>query len=168
MRDFVTFLDRELSSDGTYQDGRSPSSPNDKASSRRILEGQLSKQLRQRAVQQGSQQAQLTSLIRRVDAQWQITTALISQHNTNLTIQMARDSRNDSILMRRIAFVTIIFLPPTFLATFFSMSFFHVSEGHLTVSSWIWLYVVCTLPLTVFLGFAYGDVGTRWKQLLSR
>ena len=83
-------------------------------------------------------------------------------------MQMARDSRNDSVLVRRIAFVTIIFLPATFMATFFSMSFFHVSDGRLTVSKWIWLYVVCTLPLTFFLGAAYGDIRERWRRLWLR
>ena len=167
MRDISTFLGTELSNNGTFRQGRGDcQSPNANASNGR-LESQLARQLQQHAVQQDSQHVQLMSLVRRVDAQWQITTALMSQHNTNLTIQMAKDSRNDSVLMRRIAFVTIIFLPATFMATFFSMSFFHVSEGHLTVSSWIWLYAVCTAPLTIFLAMAYGDIGERWKRWQS-
>ena len=168
LRDIFKFIENELSKENDDDEIGALSLPPYKAETVLIWKEQLSRQLQQRAVQQDSQQAQLSSLIRRVDAQWQITTALISPHNTGLTIQMARDSRNDSILMRRIAFMTIIFLPPTFLATFFSMSFFHVNEGHLTVSRWIWLYVVCTLPLTVFLGMAYGDVGERWKRLINR
>ena len=166
LQDITTFLITELSEDGTYYLTSEKRPPRPFPMPR--LEMQLTQQLRQRAVQLGTMKNQLQSLIRRVDAQWQITTALMSQHNTNLTMQMAKDSRNDSILVRRIAFVTIIFLPATFMATFFSMSFFHVSDGRLTVSKWIWLYVVCTLPLTFFLGAAYGDIRERWRRLWLR
>ncbi len=122
----------------------------------------------QRKTQQNYQVAQLNSLTRRLDTQWEVVTALIGAHNTKLTIEMARDSRTDSILMRRIAFVTIIFLPATFMATFFSMSFFHVDKGVLSVSRWIWLYAVLTAPLTLFLGIAYGDVGEKVKRWHGR
>ena len=158
MRDVFTFLDSELSDGGEFYHGREQLqlSPDEARVSH--MERQLTRQFKQRKIQSVSLSAQIQQLIRRVDTQWQITTALISRHNAELTMQMAKDSRNDSILMRRIAFVTIIFLPATFLSTFFSMSFFHISGGSFTVSKWIWLYVACTAPLTLMLSIGYGDV----------
>ena len=67
--------------------------------------------------------------------------------------------------MRRIAAVTTIFLPATFLATFFSMMFFHTDEGIvLKVSSTIWVYFVCTavLSLVIVLHFRFAS---HWQKL---
>ena len=69
---------------------------------------------------------------------------------------MAKDSRTDSILMRRIAFITIVFLPATFMATFFSMAFFHTDQEALLMSNWIWLYFAITVPITLLLAQQYA------------
>lgn len=132
------------------------------------LDRQILQALQQRKAQQIAQHVSLTALVRRLDTQWEIVSALRAAHSNQLTIEMARDSRMDSRLMRRIAFVTIIFLPATFMATFFSMAFFHVNEGRLNVSSWIWLYAVCTIPLTLFLGGLYGNIREKWRQFQLR
>ena len=56
--------------------------------------------------------------------------------------------KNDS--MRSIAIVTMLFLPPTFIATLFSTSFFNFqSRDGPIVSPWIWLYILLTAVLTV-------------------
>lgn len=132
------------------------------------LDHQLIQACEHQKAEQTAQHEQLQGLIRRLDVQWDVVTALRADHNGRLTMEMARDSRNDSVLMRRIAFVTIIFLPATFMATFFSMSFFRVSDGRLTVSSWIWLYAVCTVPLTLVLGIGYSDIPERWRRFRGR
>jgi hypothetical protein len=53
--------------------------------------------------------------------------------------------------MRVISIVTLIFLPGTFVATFFSTSFwdFGPSNQGSKVSSWVWLYWVVTVLLTM-------------------
>lgn len=119
---------------------------------------QLFDALEMRISQQHSQAAQIEDLKARITTQWDIVNAILSHYNNKLTVDMARDSRTDSVLMRRIAFVTIIFLPATFLATFFSMCFFEVNESgsSMRVSRWIWLYVVCTMAFTVLLAWQYA------------
>lgn len=113
-----------------------------------------------------AQVAQVGSLHRRTQSQWEMTNALIATHTNHLNIEMARDSRTDSELMRRISFVTIVFLPATFIATFFSMGFFIVDDNGtaLRVSRWIWLYFVCTMPLTALMGWQYAPASRFWSR----
>ncbi|EXJ75547.1 uncharacterized protein A1O5_00053 [Cladophialophora psammophila CBS 110553] len=119
-------------------------------------------QLKDAFLQQGSKQwhqkRQAQGLIGRIDTQWNVISALMAQHTNSLNFQIARDSRIDTIVMRRISFVTIAFLPATFLATFFSMSFF--TSGDITANPTIWIYVVCVIPLT--LAIAWQSSARRW------
>lgn len=112
---------------------------------------------------------QAQRLVDRIDVQWSIVNTLMAQHSNTLnaqmtrdsvqmagdSVQMARDSRADSIAMRRISFVTLAFLPATFLATFFSMAFFHTKSGHIIVDTDIWIYVACVIPLTLVVAWKY-------------
>ena len=120
----------------------------------------LSHQLRAMFLQRKSQSEahvrQTKYLIFRVEAQWNITNALVAQHNNTLNYSTARAARSDNGFIRRISFVTLTFLPATFLATFFSMTFFHTEQGHLTVSPQIWIYVVCAIPITFFMAWEFG------------
>ncbi|KAJ4323391.1 hypothetical protein N0V94_001863 [Neodidymelliopsis sp. IMI 364377] len=64
--------------------------------------------------------------------------------------QVAIATSRDSAVMRVITAVTVVFLPGTFTATFFSTTFFNFgagTNGHV-FSPWIWLYFVLTLALT--------------------
>ena len=121
---------------------------------------QLSRQLRAMFLQRKSQSEahvrQTKYLIFRVEAQWNITNALVAQHNNTLNYSTARAARSDNGFIRRISFVTLTFLPATFLATFFSMTFFHTEQGHLSVSPQIWVYVVCAIPITFFMAWEFG------------
>jgi len=108
--------------------------------------------------QTNAQITQMHGLKARVDAQWRVVSALIAQRDSQANINISKAAKEDNILMQRIAFVTMIFLPATFMATFFSMGFFHVGSEdrvHLVISKWIWLYPVCTIPLTVILALNY-------------
>jgi hypothetical protein len=58
-----------------------------------------------------------------------VVNALLAHHNNDLNVDMARDARSDSVLMRRIALVTMVFLTATSMATFFSMGFFQIQDG---------------------------------------
>lgn len=62
----------------------------------------------------------------------------------------------------RIATMTMLFLPGTFISAVFSMVFFNFSNGgsSFDVSPWVWLYPAVTVPLT---GLVFG-----WYQYWSR
>lgn len=127
---------------------------------------QLQDALAQYHSQACSKKLQMQMLQARVAAQIAVTNTLIAHRDSRANIELAKAMNADSKLMRGIAFVTMIFLPATFLATFFSMTFFHLggSDGNPTfeVSKWIWLYPLCTVPLTLVLAFQYGlDVELR-------
>jgi hypothetical protein len=98
-------------------------------------------------------------------AQGQVQTiyTLISQRDSRNQLMLAETtkklallSRKDSTDMRVIAAVTLIFLPATFTATFFSTSFLDFTPAESDhVSSWIWLYWVLTFGLTVIVMSAW-------------
>ncbi|KAI3319259.1 hypothetical protein HD806DRAFT_509510 [Xylariaceae sp. AK1471] len=75
---------------------------------------------------------------------------------TNLEIahnglKVAQHTRRDSELMKSIALLTMIFIPATFVATLFSMGIFEWKGANgeiLSVSPYIWLYVVLTVVIT--------------------
>ncbi|RHZ65259.1 hypothetical protein CDV55_107418 [Aspergillus turcosus] len=70
----------------------------------------------------------------------------------------------DRVSMRIIAIVTLIFLPATFLATFFSMTFFNWNAGladsgrSAIVSQWIWLYFALSVASTLIVVFVWKAV----------
>ncbi|KAI0458931.1 hypothetical protein F5B21DRAFT_527748 [Xylaria acuta] len=84
------------------------------------------------------------------------TISQVTRHDNELMIQVAKDSRSvaiatarDSAAMQVIAAVTILFLPATFTATFFSMTFFNFSDAAKpSVSPWTWIYALVTTTLT--------------------
>jgi hypothetical protein len=53
--------------------------------------------------------------------------------------------------MRLITAITLIFLPGTFVATFFSTSFWDFSPDNngTKISAWVWLYFLITISLTM-------------------
>jgi Mg2+ and Co2+ transporter CorA len=73
--------------------------------------------------------------------------------------------------MKAITFLTMTFIPPTFVATIFSMGFFEIarkattenSEVELRVAPQIWMYVAVTVPLTVVVIGACA-VWLKWNE----
>ena len=122
-----------------------------------------------------SQYQQIQGLQARIKAQLDITNTLIARRDTQLTIEMtrlnteiAKATKRDSELMRGIAAVTMVFLPATFVATFFSMVFFHVGDEesiHLTVDHRIWLYPTITIPLTIAAATWYFTRSHGWSMI---
>ncbi|KAK5044426.1 hypothetical protein LTR84_011240 [Exophiala bonariae] len=55
----------------------------------------------------------------------------------------------DSEVMRTVALLTMILLPPTFLSTFFSTTFFSFEESGWRVSRAIWIYFIIAVPVTL-------------------
>jgi hypothetical protein len=107
------------------------------------------------------------SLISQKESRLHIQSAEASRHIAEESRKIATLTRQDSIDMRIIAAVTLIFLPGTFTAvsvanfsripglslhfqTLFSSSFFNFQPHvHSHVSTWIWLYWTVTILLTV-------------------
>jgi hypothetical protein len=69
--------------------------------------------------------------------------------------------------MKAIALLTTLFLPGTFVATFFSMTMFDWSpsnsSGSPKVSKYIWVYWVITIPLTLAVMVSLL-IWARWKH----
>jgi len=104
-----------------------------------------------------------------VQGQIQTIYTLISQRESRSQVELAKISRrlaeltqSDSTHMRVIAGVTLVFLPATFMATFFSTTFFDFRPSEKDyVSKWIWLYCLLTICLTVAI------LGLWWYALRS-
>ncbi|RMZ83475.1 hypothetical protein DV737_g1584, partial [Chaetothyriales sp. CBS 132003] len=104
------------------------------------------------------------SLIGQRDNKVNIATAAASREISALSLlhnqamkTIAEESRNvailtrkDSIDMRIIAAVTLVFLPGTFIATVFGSNLFQFlpASSSQVVSKWIWLYAVLTTAIT--------------------
>ena len=79
----------------------------------------------------------------------------ITQSDSEYTAAIAVDGKRDSIAMKTIAILGIIFLPGTFVATLFSINMFAWGgeDGEewtsLTVSPSSWIYWAITVPLTI-------------------
>lgn len=68
-----------------------------------------------------------------------------------INLQIAQAVRSDSIPMRTIAYVTLLFLPGALIASIFGMNFFDLdSESNtLLVADTFWKYWAITIPFTV-------------------
>ncbi|KPM45601.1 hypothetical protein AK830_g984 [Neonectria ditissima] len=76
-----------------------------------------------------------------------------------LTISM----KNDSVAMKTIAIVTMLFLPAASFAAVFSMPFFTETD-YLTAPSHIWIWVILTVTFTAIAFGVYGHVISRQKE----
>ncbi|AEO69054.1 uncharacterized protein THITE_2054178, partial [Thermothielavioides terrestris NRRL 8126] len=74
----------------------------------------------------------------------------IGYRDSQTNLEIARDTRQDSNQMRSIAFLTMFFLPATFIASLFSMSFFNwnAHDGERVVSPYLWIYPVLAIAIT--------------------
>jgi hypothetical protein len=106
----------------------------------------------------GTQLKLVNILIAQRDSRINLDIASAARRDNQINIEIAAAMKMDSKMMRGIAAVTMVFLPATFMATFFSMVFFNVDPDttrQLRVSPWIWLYAVLTVSWTVFILFGY-------------
>ena len=117
----------------------------------------LKSAFKQRHALSNGQSLSCDRLHQRQMAQMDITRALIAARDMRVTIDTAAATARDSEVMRSIATVTMIFLPATFVATFFSMVFFQgAGAGNgFAVEKQIWLYPVVSVPLTAIVGFLF-------------
>lgn len=133
-----------------------------------VLREQLLDAASQYQSQQRCQATQAHDLSWRIDTQWNVLVALRSKDDSETIIRMQEDTRSDSVLMKRMAAISVVFLPATFLATFFSMMFFQVNEAEdLVMNLNVWIYFVTTtaLSLSIWLYFRFGE---EWKLAVAR
>ncbi|KAF5596580.1 hypothetical protein FPCIR_3986 [Fusarium pseudocircinatum] len=80
--------------------------------------------------------------------------ARINQEISRVNLEVAQMTRLDGSLMKSIAMLGMVFLPATFVSTFFSMGFSQWTkedgEGNQMLSPYFWVYVVVAVGLTIF------------------
>lgn len=80
----------------------------------------------------------------------QLAFNIVAQHDASTSVKIGLATQSDSIAMKSIAFVTLTFLPPTFVCAIFSMSFFDYSAGSgWAISDKFWLYWAFAVPTTL-------------------
>jgi len=102
------------------------------------------------------------SIKERLDLQLSVLYNFVAQADSDLTFRVAAATGLDSAAMKTLAFVTTVFLPPTFVATLFSMSMFNwqaslnsdssvpaTDIGGQVVATDFWIYWVVSVPLTL-------------------
>ncbi|KAH8756779.1 hypothetical protein F5883DRAFT_569269 [Diaporthe sp. PMI_573] len=91
----------------------------------------------------------------------QLAFHMVAQYDANTSVEIGRLARSDGVAMRMMAFVTLAFLPSTFVSAIFSTSFltFSANAGWV-VSRKIWVYWAFAIPLTLvsFLVWRYWQV----------
>jgi len=77
----------------------------------------------------------------------QATAAGINHHLLTLT----KDTVDDSATVRVMTLVTLIYLPASFISTFFGMDFFSFNNAtsQIQIAKDFWVYVAATAPLTI-------------------
>ncbi|KAJ9604492.1 hypothetical protein H2200_011328 [Cladophialophora chaetospira] len=99
--------------------------------------------------------SQVQQMRERVQSQTGFMLNTIMQSDAEYTAAIAVDGKRDSIAMKTIAVLGIIFLPGTFVATLFSINMFdwgfdnNGESASLSVSRSMWIYWAITVPLTV-------------------
>ncbi|KAJ5273012.1 hypothetical protein N7478_008137 [Penicillium angulare] len=58
---------------------------------------------------------------KRLQNEIQLAFNIVSQHDTKLTVEISAAARSDSATMKTLAFVTLTFLPPTFISAIFTI-----------------------------------------------
>lgn len=85
------------------------------------------------------------------DTDLNIQIAKATKHDSETNVQIAMAVQHESELMRRITLITMLFLPATFVATFFSMVFFQ-NTGRLVETVYqIWWFPAVSIPLTLII-----------------
>jgi hypothetical protein len=69
-----------------------------------------------------------------------------------VNLDIAKAVLTDSIPIRTIAYVTLLLLPPSLIATIFGINFFTFDDqtGSLIVAKTFWQYWAVTIPVTAF------------------
>jgi Mg2+ and Co2+ transporter CorA len=88
----------------------------------------------------------------------------VAQYDAGHSLEIAKAARDDSESMSTIGFVTMLFLPATFVAAIFSTSFFSFEPGDgWQVSSEFWRYWAFALPITALTGASWLCRRVLWE-----
>lgn len=99
---------------------------------------------------------------KRLQNEVQLAFNTVAQHDASVTLEIGRATQLDSATMKTIAFVTLTFLPPTFICAIFSMSFFDFGgDSGWTMSNQFWIYWVFAIPTTIFTTLIW----TYWPEI---
>lgn len=80
----------------------------------------------------------------------QLAFHMVVQYDSGVSVDIGKDTREDSAAMKTMATLTLIFLPPTFISAVFSMSFFNFDQKTgWAVSNKFWVYWVFAVPMTL-------------------
>ncbi|KAI6088548.1 hypothetical protein F4821DRAFT_233218 [Hypoxylon rubiginosum] len=93
---------------------------------------------------------------KRAEAQSTKIDVLIAQLQAKESKKIAEAAKNDSYAMKKIAMVTIVFLPGTYFAALFAMPTLKWDQPN-TITSRFWIYWIFTLPVT-FIVFILLDL----------
>ncbi|OAA35598.1 Mg2+ transporter protein, CorA-like/Zinc transport protein ZntB [Beauveria brongniartii RCEF 3172] len=96
----------------------------------------------------------------------QLSFNTVTQEDAATTIQISLIAQTDSRVMRMIAYLTLAFLPATFVSAIFSTSFFNFNPEHqkYSVSKMFWVYWVFAALVTVGMFYMFR----RWGPSQSR
>ncbi|KAM3507154.1 hypothetical protein MY10362_001954 [Beauveria mimosiformis] len=96
----------------------------------------------------------------------QLSFNTVTQEDAATTIQISLIAQTDSRVMRMIAYLTLAFLPATFVSAIFSTSFFNFNPEHqkYSVSKMFWVYWVFAALVTVGMFYMFR----RWGPSQTR
>ena len=117
-----------------------------------------------------------TSYKERIRNEIQQAFNLVAQEDARTSVDIAVATRADSQALTSMAFVTLIFLPPTFISAVFSTTFFDFGSDSDSwkVSNKFWIYWAWVVPTTVIVALIYHrhmlrkSAGNLAPQLLRR
>jgi Mg2+ and Co2+ transporter CorA len=127
-----------------------------------------------------SQRQRSISNEKRLQNEIQLAFNVVAQHDAGTTVEMSRTqvemsrttveisraARSDSATMKTLAFVTLTFLPPTFICALFSMSFFHYDDSTgWAVSRQIWIYWAIAVPTTIATALVWNFWGKLFPSI---
>ncbi|KAI1178999.1 hypothetical protein F4777DRAFT_14380 [Nemania sp. FL0916] len=93
---------------------------------------------------------------KRLQNEIQLAFNTVAQHDASTSVKIGLATQSDSVVMKSIAFVTLTFLPPTFVSAIFSMSFFdYGAESGWVISEKFWVYWAVAIPTTILTALAW-------------
>ncbi|OCT47604.1 hypothetical protein CLCR_03684 [Cladophialophora carrionii] len=100
---------------------------------------------------------------------------VVGQRDALINFEIGSSAKQDSISMATFTFIAAIFLPPTFVATLFSMGMFDWSDGdggdgHLSDSFWVFWALAVPLTATTILCWYlwYRHAYRKWQNKFGR
>ncbi|KAF3275194.1 hypothetical protein TWF970_006916 [Orbilia oligospora] len=106
----------------------------------------------------------------RIRSEITLAFSIVAQLDSQVQAKIGEAARNDSNTMVKIAAVTMLFLPPSFVSAVFSTSFFSFSPpGDDKVSRDFWIFWAISIPLTIIVfGSLYpGGRGLSFRRRVA-